>query len=200
MTTTVYTIGHSNHTVEAFIGLLKAHGISALADVRSSPYSGYAVQFNREPLATALKRGGIEYVFLGKELGARSEDRRCYVGGKVNFELVRDSALFRSGIKRVMDGAAKWRVAMMCAEKDPIECHRTILVAAALHEPGVDIQHILADGTLESHDAAMSRLLDELRMPRLDLFRSREQLVTDALRKRGEKIAYEEEAGERAIA
>ena len=83
MTNAVYTIGHSTHSIEKLIELLKQQSISAVSDVRSRPYSRMNPQFNRESLKQALRTANIQYVFLGKELGARSEDRRCYRNGQV---------------------------------------------------------------------------------------------------------------------
>ena len=190
---TVFTIGHSNHPIEAFIALLKQHGISALADVRSAPYSRFHPQFNKDALEKALKEQGIKYVFLGRELGARSEDRSCYENGRVRYPLLARTALFRQGIERVTTGAAEYRIALMCAEKEPLECHRTLLVARALDELGVPIRHILADGRVEAHGEAMLRLLDLLGLPREDLFRSRQELLAEAIERQERKVAYIDE-------
>src|SRR6266446_5531061 len=129
MVDTVYTIGHSTHTIEKLIALLKDHGITALCDVRSQPYSRMNPQFNREPLKQALRDSGILYVFLGAELGARSEDKSCYRNGQVQYDLLARTDLFKRGIERVKDGAHRYRLALMCAEKEPLDCHRTILVS-----------------------------------------------------------------------
>ncbi|ODU50159.1 MAG: hypothetical protein ABS92_03910 [Thiobacillus sp. SCN 63-374] len=191
--TTVFTVGHSTHPIEAFIALLKQHGITALADVRSAPYSRFNAQFNKDALERVLKEQGIKYVFVGKELGARSEDPSCYKNGRVRYPLLARTALFRQGIERVLKGSQDYRIALMCAEKEPLECHRTLLVARALDDMGVPIQHILADGHLEPHGEAMLRLLDLVGLPREDLFRSREELLADALARQEEKVAYVDE-------
>lgn len=188
----VYTIGHSTHPIEKLIALLKQHGITALADVRSRPYSRMNPQFNREELKDALKRNDIAYVFLGKELGARTEDPSCYVNGKVSYERLAQTELFRQGLERVEEGMRRYRVALMCAEKDPLACHRTILVARHLRARGVEVEHILENGTLENHEAAIGRLLKQLKLPEDDMFRSREELMDEAYRMQGERIAYEE--------
>lgn len=191
--TTVFTVGHSTHSIEAFIALLKQHGITALTDVRSAPYSRFNAQFNKGALERALKEQGIKYVFVGKELGARSEDPSCYKNGRVRYPLLARTALFRQGIDRVLKGSQDYRIALMCAEKEPLECHRTLLVARALDDMGVPIQHILADGRLEHHGEAMLRLLDLVGLPREDLFRSREEILADALARQEEKVAYVDE-------
>lgn len=191
---TVYTIGHSTHETDAFIELLSGHGIDALADVRSSPYSRFNPQYNRETLQRNLEAKGIAYVFLGKELGARSDDPGCYENGKVQFDRLARTPLFQSGIDRVLEGAKRYRLAMMCAEKDPLECHRTILVARTLVERGVDVQHILEDGSIEPHDRAVDRLLEHFKLDQPDLFRTREDSIVDAYRLQAERIAYAEKA------
>ncbi len=189
----IYTIGHSTHAIEWFIQLLRSHAITALGDVRSAPYSRRNPQFNREPLGEALKEAGISYVFLGEDLGARSKDPSCYRDGRVDYELLARTELFHSGLERVREGARTHRIALMCAEKDPLDCHRTILVARNLVEQGVTVSHILSDGSVESHDQSMSRLMQMLRIGENDLFRSREDAIQDAYRKRSEAIAYTEQ-------
>jgi len=190
---TVFTIGHSTHSIEAFFALLRQHGIAALADVRSSPYSRFNPQFNRENLQDSLKENGIRYVFLGKELGARSEDRSCYLNGRVQYGRLAQTPIFRSGLERVRQGTARFRIAMMCAEKEPLECHRTLLVAKALVESGDTVLHIHADGHLEAHEDAMTRLLKMQGLPETELFRTREELMAEALAKQEAKVAYVEE-------
>ena len=189
----VLTIGHSTHSLEAFVALLRQHGVTALADVRSAPYSRLNPQFNREALEQSLIAHGIKYVFLGRELGARSNDRTCYENGRVQYARLARTDLFRSGIERVIRGANEYRIALMCAEKEPLECHRTLLVARALAELGIAVQHILADGRLESQEATMERLLDVVGLPRQDLFRSRDELIAEALIRQEERVAYVEE-------
>lgn len=188
----VFTIGHSTHSFEVFLALLRQHGIEALADVRSSPFSRFNPQFNREPLEQCLKASGIRYVFLGKELGARSDDRSCYDQGRVQYSLLARTACFRSGIDRLLQGAAKYRVAIMCAEKEPLECHRTLLVGKALAARGQTVLHIHADGHIETHDAAMERLLRMAGVPNEDMFLSRDELLAKALSHQEGKIAYVE--------
>lgn len=194
--TRVFTIGHSTHSAEAFIALLRQHGVEALADVRSSPFSRFNPQFNRETLERVLKSNGIRYVFLGKELGARSDDRSCYDHGRVQYSRLAQTALFQSGIERVLQGAAKYRVALMCAEKEPLECHRTLLVAKVLAAREQRVLHIHADGRLETHEAAMERLLKMTGVPDEDMFLSKDELLAKALARQEEQVAYVEEAHE----
>jgi len=190
--TVVYTIGHSNHPIEKFIDLLRPHGITAIADVRSAPYSRYHPQFNRESLEALLKKAGIAYVFLGEELGARPKDPACYDNGRVDFGHLAASEKFRRGLDRVITGSRKYRLALMCAEKEPLDCHRTILVCRHLRERGVNIKHILADGSIEDHRQTESRLLKATGLePTLFAAGSDEsQALEQAYARRAEEIAY----------
>jgi uncharacterized protein (DUF488 family) len=187
----IYTIGHSTHTVEHFVGLLKRHSITALCDVRSKPYSRNNPQFNREDLKDTLREMGIVYVFLGKELGARSEDSSCYDHDRVQYDRLAQTDLFRKGLDRVCQGAQNYCVALMCAEKEPLDCHRTILVARHVQALGFEVQHIHADGRLETHLDALQRLIRTLNLPEHDMFRSHEDIVADAYRLQADRIAYE---------
>jgi uncharacterized protein (DUF488 family) len=187
----VYTVGHSNQSLEKFLELLRKHAISAVADVRSYPYSAMNPQFDREALSKELKARGISYVFLGKELGARSEDPSCYANGRVQFERLAKTELFHEGMRRVLAGIEQFRVALMCAEKEPLACHRTILVARAMAERGVNVRHILPDGSLEDHEAATERLLTLLEMLEPNMFLAREELVSEAYRIQASRIAHE---------
>lgn len=190
----ILTIGHSTHSAEAFLALLRQHDVEAVADVRSSPFSRFNPQFNRDALEQFLKANGIRYVFLGKELGARSDDRSCYVLGRVQYGRLAQTSLFQSGLDRVSQGAARYRVALMCAEKEPLECHRTLLVAKELVARGLPVLHIHADGRLETHEAAMERLLAVTGLPKEDLFRSKEELLSEALARQEQQVAYVDEA------
>jgi uncharacterized protein (DUF488 family) len=196
----VFTVGHSTHSEDAFLSLLSRHGVGAVVDVRSQPYSRFTPQFNREHLASALKHMDVRYEFLGRELGARTKDPNCYVDGKVEYERLASTDLFRKGLTDVMALAETDRVAIMCAEKDPLTCHRAILVARCLTGVGVDVQHILDNGELESHEDAVTRLLGELKMPSHDLFWSDQDLIAEAYRRRADQIAYVQHAAAQPIA
>jgi uncharacterized protein (DUF488 family) len=189
---TIYTIGHSSHPIGRFLDMLSANGVTALADVRSMPYSRHNPQFNKDALASELKKKGIAYVFVGKELGARSDDPSCYEGGQVRYDRLAKTLPFQAGINRVLSGNEKYRVALMCAEKEPLDCHRTLLVSRALEDRGATIMHILSDGSIEPQKKTMSRLLDLVGLPQEDMFRSRSELVDAACKLRERKIAYVE--------
>lgn len=190
MQQTVFTIGHSTHTLEHLTSLLTLHGVTAICDVRSTPYSQLSPQFNREELKSSLLDCGVRYVFLGKELGARSEDLSCYEDGKVKYDRLAQTTQFRQGLERLQDGVKKFRLALMCAEKEPLECHRTILVARHLSALGFDVQHILADGQLESHVAALNRLAKILNLKQGHMFRPLEDICDTAYKLQEERIAF----------
>jgi len=192
MTKTLFTIGHSTHTVEYFIGLLKEHSITAICDVRSKPYSHYNPQFNRESLKKALKNNNIEYVFLGKELGARSENPSCYIDGKVQYNYLVDEPLFQQGINRLSQGMRQYAIALMCAEKDPITCHRMILICREMRSITDQINHILADGKIETNPEAENRLMNALRIVP-DMFKNRDECIEEAYDRQSHRIAYVEE-------
>lgn len=190
----IFTIGHSTHSAGRFLALLRQHGIEAVADVRSSPFSHFNPQFNRENLEHVLKENGIRYVFLGKELGARTEDPSCYENGRVQYVRLARTAHFRGGLDRVTQGAQRYRIALMCAEKEPLECHRTLLVSKALVERGLVVRHIHADAHWESHEAAMDRLFNLTGVSKEDMFRSRGELQAEALTRQEERIAYADDS------
>ena len=193
-TGTILTIGHSNHTREFFLELLTRHRVTALADVRSAPYSRFNPQFRRERLSETLETSGIRYVYLGDALGGRSDDRSCYERGRVRYDRLARTPLFRDGLQRVVRGAEEYRVALMCAEKEPLHCHRTLLVGHELDRRGVDVAHILPDGRLEPHAGAMTRLLAELGLENdEDLFlghRSRDARIVEAIAVQARRVGH----------
>ena len=135
----LFTVGHSNHSPEAFTGLLLRHGVEEVFDVRSSPYSRYTPQFNQGDLTGILSRAGetgIEYTFLGAELGGRPADRSCYdADGRVLYERLADTDLFDDGIRRIVRAADERRAVLMCSEKEPLDCHRALLIARVTRRP-----------------------------------------------------------------
>jgi uncharacterized protein (DUF488 family) len=187
----LFTIGHSTHSAEKFLELLRKNEITAIGDVRSSPFSAWTPQFNRSALEPALKAIGIHYVFLGDELGARRVEREVYLDGVARYERIEKLPSFQTGLERVRKGARKFRLALMCAEKDCLECHRTILVCRHLRRD-LGIAHIGGDGSLEPHRDAEARLMKEEKIPQNDLFMNESDLVERAYDQRGPKIAYRE--------
>jgi uncharacterized protein (DUF488 family) len=194
---TIYTVGHSNLAAGAFLALLRQCGVTAIADVRSAPYSRYNPQFDREALQDSLRAAGIEYVFLGKELGARPDDAACYLRGRVQFDRLAATALFQEGLERVRQGATKFKLSLMCAEKEPLDCHRSILVARHLAETGAEIRHILQNagqhGGSESQVEMMERLMRQLKLigdvP--NLFLTPADLMEDAYKLQEARIAFD---------
>ena len=188
----VFTVGHSNHSLEEFLSLLRRHHVGEIADVRSSPYSRYVSHFNHDILRETLEQHGIGYMFLGGELGGRPTDRSCYdADGRVQYDRLANTDLFDDGVNRIIRCADDCSVALMCTEKEPLECHRTLLVGRTLADRGLVIEHILADGSLENHDATMDRLIDLSKLPRNgDMFRSRAEVMADALTRQAQKVAY----------
>jgi uncharacterized protein (DUF488 family) len=215
----LFTIGHSNHSIETFIELLLEHNVTALADVRSHPYSRYLPHFNSIQIKDSLKSAKIKYVFLGQELGARPKNPECYVDGKAVYEKIAATELFKKGIQRVIDGLKNYRIVLMCAEKDPIVCHRAILVCQHLRNEGnLQINHIKNNGDLESHDKLEDRLLARHGLKQLALaaepiqlslfsdssqnqnlhpsnLSSKEESIREAYRLQSDEVAYVEKVG-----
>jgi uncharacterized protein (DUF488 family) len=187
---TLFTIGHSNLEIGVLLAMLRRHDVHAVADVRSQPYSSHFPQFNQPLLKHELRAIGLHYVFLGNELGARREEACCYVDGQARYELVAKTDAFAEGLSRVLEGLKNYRLALLCAEKDPLTCHRTILICRHLRGKGFPIQHILLDGSLESHEAAEDRLLRILGTNQPSLFATRNQLIEQAYDEQGNKIAF----------
>ncbi len=190
----IFTIGHSNHAPDAFLDLLSAHRVSAIADVRSNPVSQFAPHFSKDAFETLLRDADVEYQFLGRELGARRSEESCYVGGQAKYSLVARLPIFQSGLQRVLAGAEQYQVALLCAEADPLACHRTILVCRELGKlrPGLRITHILPDGNAESHEEAGQRLV-QLHGLAHELFgnlATENGLLEEAYNRQAEKIAY----------
>ena len=189
----LFTIGHSNRPLAAFFDLLRENHVTAVADVRSSPYSRWCPHFNREALQRSLKEVHTEYVFLGEELGARREEPECYRNDVADYELIAKTPAFARGLQRVRRDAETDRVALLCAEKDPLTCHRTILVCRHLRDD-FNIEHIVESGRSESQEAAETRLLKLAGIAETGLFQNRGDALNDAYDRQGAKIAYRRKA------
>jgi uncharacterized protein (DUF488 family) len=147
----IFTIGHSNHSLETFMGLLKAHHIDVLVDIRSNPFSRFSPHFKQ--FEEGMSAGGVKYVFLGKELGGRPEAPEFYDSeGRVLYGRLAASPLFLEGMDRLMRGIRAHRVALMCGEEDPHKCHRRVLVGRALSGRGVRVKHIRGNGMVEDEE------------------------------------------------
>ena len=192
----LFTIGHSVHSMERFIDLLKMHGITAIGDVRSSPWSRYTPHFNRELLKDALARQRIGYIYLGTELGPRSDDPTCYEKGKVQYKRLADREIFQQGLARLRKGMETHRIALLCAEKDPVTCHRMLLVCRYLRADDLVIRHILEDGAIEDNGDSEARLMRLLKIDPADLFSTKAEQIERAYDMQSEKVAYTIEEGE----
>jgi uncharacterized protein (DUF488 family) len=139
-----------------------AHQVSAIADVRSSPYSKYSPQFNKDVLESALRDANIDYIFLGRELGAHRSEDDCYIDGQAKYDRIAQLPTFRRGLERVLQEVEHYRIALMCSESDPITCHRTILVCRELKKicPDLEITHISGNGTEERQETSEKRLIN----------------------------------------
>ena len=157
----LYSIGHSSQTQEEFLALLTSYGINCIVDVRSVPASKYSPQFNQENLKWFLKSHGIQYLHFGDEFGARRTDS-IDENGQVNFELAVKTPNFQQGVVRLMRGLEKgYQIALMCSEADPLECHRFSMVSRYFYDLGLDVQHILKDGTLASHASLEKEMINQ---------------------------------------
>ena len=160
----IKTIGHSNHPIERFLDLLKAGGVALLVDVRSMPYSRRFPQFGKERLAKSLAAAGIGYVHEGAALGGKPE-------GGGNYDALAERPAFKDALGRLIERAENTTLCLMCAEKEPLDCHRTVLVSRRLAERGVPVDHLLADGGTRPHSDVEDALLAKKGGP--DLFDDR---------------------------
>ena len=188
----LYTIGYSGVSFDEFVNALKRHRIDVVADVRSQPFSRFSPDFSKKELENGLYGARIKYVFLGKELGARRDEPECYVDGRASYPLVEKTAAFRQGIDRLLDGVRNkgLRVVLLCAEKDPVDCHRFMLVCHHLKRYLPDIRHIVG-GQVETNAQTEARLLARYKKTNRDLFRSDEEVLEEVYLMHGEKIAYD---------
>ena len=193
----ILTIGHSTLSFETFLSMLKSTGVTAIADVRSSPVSRRVPHFNRDELEAALNDYGIEYRFLGKELGGRPRASDLYFDGVADYEKMAREPTFQTGLKRVIKGAKDHVVALMCSEHNPLDCHRCLLVGRALDERSIPVGHILGNGQIIEQRDIEEKLLSLFDPPINDFFDSREVTsgegrLTAAYRKRSLAVGYRE--------
>jgi len=147
----IFTIGHSNHSLETFLNLLRGLRIDVVVDIRSNPNSRVVPHFNRKSIESSLKEGGFKYLYFGEELGGKPESKEFYdSNGYVLYSQIAKTTLFNNGISRLLKGIRGYRVALLCSEEDPTNCHRRLLVGKVLREQGVSIEHIRGDGRVQS--------------------------------------------------
>ena len=178
--------------------LLRKAGVTAVADVRTSPWSRHTPQFNRETLAGSLKSEGLAYVFLGAELGGRPSGAHLFDAGVADYEAMAREDTFKKGLDRVVTGARTHVVALMCAEREPLDCHRCLLVSRRLQDLGLSVAHIHSDGAIEPHEATEGRLLVCEGLEHEDIFEDRESRLARAYVQRARKVAYAEAESEKA--
>lgn len=170
----IYTVGHSNHQIDYFLELLRFKQINCLIDVRSTPASSYSPQFNKLPLKNYLKNNGITYMHFKDEFGARHEQKTVLdENGQVNFELFRKTNEFKKGIERVDKGLSKgYKIALMCSEGNPLECHRFSMISVYLNKTGYNVYHILKNKIVKTHAQLEQELLEKYRkkLPTASLF------------------------------
>jgi uncharacterized protein (DUF488 family) len=171
----VYSVGHSNHPLDVFLSLLSQHAIDVLADVRSAPYSKFCPQFDKQPLEAAIRQAGLQYLYLGRELGGRPEGAEYYdEQGHALYWRRAEAAEFLSGIERLERGRQQYRIALLCSEEDPAGCHRHLLIGRVLAARGVALQHIRGDGRLQT--------ADDLGSPQMALFADLEESAWKSIR------------------
>jgi uncharacterized protein (DUF488 family) len=194
-----FTIGHSNIPAERFTALLRGAGVEAIADVRSIPASRFCPWFSSKNFAPLLTAANIDYLFVGDELGGRPRDPSLYCDGVADYEAMAQRPSFRGGLDRLLANAGGRCLCLMCSERDPLDCHRCLLVARALSARGVNVGHVLHDGGIESHTAIERRLL-EAAGEDSDLFLTgQDQRLAAAYRRRAHAIAYRLKGAHKAL-
>jgi hypothetical protein len=164
----LFSVGHSNQELPQLIAPLRRAGVTAVADVRSVPYSRRLPQFNKAELESALRESGMTYFFLGEQLGGRPRSRDLYgADGRVDYERVRATARFRSGLERLLNELDQHVIAMLCSEEDPLDCHRGLMITPALGEQGIRPRHLRKDGFIETTPEMELRLLQETKLASL---------------------------------
>ena len=154
----IFTIGHSNQSLESFFKLLSDNGIQVLVDVRSHPYSKYATQFAQPSLEAEATKKGIKYVYLGRELGGKPDKPEFYdIEGYVLYDRIAKSPGFINALKRVTSGLNNYKVVIMCSEEDPTKCHRRLLLGRVLIDYGIKVLHIRGDGLIQTEEDLKSQ-------------------------------------------
>jgi uncharacterized protein (DUF488 family) len=182
------TIGHSNLPADGFMALVQGAGVTAIADVRSVPFSRRFPWFSGPKLAARLQAADIAYLPFGDALGGRPREPELYCDGVADYEKMAAAPQFRAGLDRLAETMQRFRSCLMCAEREPLDCHRCLLIARALAERGFALGHILIDGTIEPHAATEDRLMGRVGGSN-DLFGDRTARLAQAYRGRAGKVA-----------
>lgn len=186
----ILSLGHSSLAFPRFLGLLKSAQVTAVADVRSSPYSGRFPWFSQREMKGALKEAGVAYAFLGKELGGRPASPELYRGSVADYDAMARTSLFHSGLERLLQGSQTHRIAMVCSERDPLHCHRCLLVGRQLAQRHVQVTHLNFEGGSETQSQVEDRLLREEKLFADDLLKSHAERLAEAYLKRSRQVAY----------
>ena len=186
----ILSLGHSSLPFPRFLDLLKGAGVTAVADVRTSPFSGRFPWFSQREMKGGLKDAGVAYAFLGKELGGRPASPELYRGSVADYDAMARTSLFRSGLDRLLLGSGTHRIAMVCSERDPLHCHRCLLVGRQLSQKQVLVTHLNFDGGRETQDQVEDRLLHEEKLFADDLLKSHAERLAEAYLKRSRQVAY----------
>lgn len=186
----LFTVGCSTHSIENFLKLLKIHKVNSVVDVRSVPFSAYTNQFNKDNISAFCMRNSIFYMHMGREFGAQREEKDLYShdnkGYYVDFSKVANASVFLSGIDRILNGLRKgYNIALMCTEKDPIDCHRAILVARNFAIRNTDVKHILFDGSLLNQNELNDRLVK--------LYNSKQDIEMDLFHNDNSKVGEKDD-------
>lgn len=186
----MYSIGHSNHNWETFSELLQSNQVTAIADVRTVPTSKYSPHFKKYELKSRLSAIGISYAFLGKELGGRPGSYEYFSGAKADYEKMATAPDYLNGIERLIRGSRTFRIAMVCSEHDPLDCHRCLLVSRTLLEREIDTKHVLQSGDIQTQSDIERTLLSLSNRTSFDMFQNTADSLSLAYRERSLKIAY----------
>lgn len=196
----IYTIGHSNYSIEKLINMLKYYNISCVVDIRGTPYSKYNVQFDKEAIRYTLTKAGFIYIYMAKELAAKRLNKQSYnEEGYSDFEKVAKEKDFLDGIERLKNGCNKgYNIVLLGAMQEPIRCHRSILVGKELRKYGFNVKHILDDYSIASQDDIEQMLLDKYfsnrgQMTIDDLIGNsltREEMIEEAYKLANKEIGY----------
>jgi uncharacterized protein (DUF488 family) len=192
VTQPVFTIGHSDLDAPYFLRLLRINEIDLILDVRSAPYSRRAPQYNRSALAQSLESAHVGYAFAGKSLGGRPPDPTLYVSGRVSYPRVAGSQVFIQGLRRLSRLVVQYRIALLCSERDPLECHRFLLIGRALTIRGVNVEHILSDGSVESQAQGESRLIKLVGLTEPSSFDNSREILARAYAMQESRYAFRE--------
>ena len=193
---TIYTVGHSIYEIDDFIALLKENKIDTIVDVRSTPYSKFASQYNKETFKYYLKKRGIIYIFMGDLLGARHEEENLlFDNGKVNFKEVQKTTKFQEGITRLENGLNKgYHISLLCSEKEAFDCHRFGLISEFLVKNNIEVNHIYPNKIVSQKDLEKQLLKKyNKKLPKADLFNpniTEELQIKLAYELRNQDIAY----------